>query len=132
MSYWKKMHLVCISGTTILISHPSTMQSHTCTASRSLSFISEFGCWEVVRSRSLPCLVHRRLLFALISLGRYLPTSLHLVRPLTTSYWKRSVLIPLVTSHTALSIVDRPYKPTQVFSACFVLTRTLSRKLPKR
>jgi len=34
-----------------------------------------------------------------------------------------------VTSHTTLSIADWPYKPTRVFSACFLLTHTLTRKL---
>jgi len=37
-----------------------------------------------------------------------------------------------VTSQTTLSIADWPYKPTQVFSACFVPTRTLTGKLPGR
>jgi hypothetical protein len=86
------------------------MQSHTCTTSGSLSFRCEFGCWEAARSRSLPCLVHRRSLLVLVSLA----------------------LIPLATSQTTLSIADWPYKPTRVFSACFVLTRTLFGKLPKR
>jgi len=43
----------------------------------------------------------------------------------------RSALIPLVTSHTAYMIADLPHIPTQVFLACFVLTRTLFRKLPR-
>ena len=37
-----------------------------------------------------------------------------------------------VTSHTTLSIVDWSYKPTQAFSACFVLTRTFTENLSNR
>jgi len=44
----------------------------------------------------------------------------------------RPALIPIVTSQTTLSIVDWPYKPTRVFWECFVLTRTLTGKLPGR
>ncbi|KAK2449830.1 hypothetical protein QL285_008985 [Trifolium repens] len=48
------------------------MQSQTCTASGSLSFRCEFGfCLEAARSHTLPCLVHRRPLPALISLRYY-------------------------------------------------------------
>jgi len=35
----------------------------------------------------------------------------------------------VVTSEKTLSITDWPYKPTRVFSACFVLTRTLTGKV---
>ena len=105
------------------------MQSHTCTASGSLSFRCDSVPLEVVGSRSLSCLVHWRPLFALVILGCYTPTSFRLVRPQTTSYWERSALIPFVTSQTTLSIVDWPYKPTRVFSACFILTR-LPRNFP--
>ena len=45
------------------------MQSHTCTASRSRSFRCDSVRLEGVGSRSLSCLVHRRLLPALASLG---------------------------------------------------------------
>jgi len=107
------------------------MQSHTYMASRTFSFRCEFGCWEGAMSRSFPCLVHQWSLPVLVSLGRFMLTSFRLVRPRTTSYWDRSALIPLVTSQTTLSIVDRPYKPTQVFLECFVLTHTLYRKLPR-
>jgi len=41
-------------------------------------------------------------------------------------------MIISVTSQTTLNIVDWTYKPTRVFSACFVLTRTLIRKIPSR
>jgi len=57
--------------TTIFISLPSTMQSHTCTASGSLSFRCDSVRLKVVGSRSLSCLVHRRLLLVLVSLGCY-------------------------------------------------------------
>jgi len=117
---------------TILISLPSTMQSHTCTVSGSLSFWCDSVPLEAVGSRTLSCLVHQRPLPTLVILGYYMPTSFRLVRPRTTSYWKRSALIPFVTSQTVLSIADWPYKPTRVFLACFVLTRTLTGKLPGR
>ncbi|KAK2409848.1 hypothetical protein QL285_045248 [Trifolium repens] len=109
------------------------MQSQTCTASGSLSFRCEFSfCLEAARSRTLSCLVHRRPLPALVSLGYYMPTSFRLVCPRTTSYWERSALIPFVTPQTAFRMTDRPHKPTRVFSASFVLTCTLSGKLPRR
>jgi len=34
-----------------------------------------------------------------------------------------------ITSQTTLGIADWPYKPTRVFSACFVLTHTFTGKL---
>jgi len=37
-----------------------------------------------------------------------------------------------VASQMTLSIADRPYKSTRVFSVCFVLTRTLIGKLHSR
>jgi len=37
-----------------------------------------------------------------------------------------------VTSQTTLIIVDWSYKPTRVFSTCFVITHTLTGKLPGR
>ncbi|AES74709.1 hypothetical protein MTR_6g012230 [Medicago truncatula] len=78
------------------------MQSHTYTASGSLSFRCESVHLEAVGSRSLSCLVHRRPLPALVSLGCYMSTSFRMVRPRTTPYWERSALIPIVTSQTTL------------------------------
>ncbi|KAK2386224.1 hypothetical protein QL285_060143 [Trifolium repens] len=45
------------------------MQSHTCTASGSLSFGCDSVCLEAAKSRTLSCLVHRRPFPALVSLG---------------------------------------------------------------
>ncbi|KEH25422.1 hypothetical protein MTR_6g022660 [Medicago truncatula] len=59
------------------------MQSHTCTASRSLSF----RC-DSVFPRSMP---GAGPLPALICVGRYMPTSFRLVRPRTTSYWESPI-----------------------------------------
>ncbi|KAK2431118.1 hypothetical protein QL285_029388 [Trifolium repens] len=60
------------------------MQSQTCTVSGSLSFRCEFGfCLEAARSRTLSCLVHRRPLPTLVSLGYYMKNGgnvLHRVR----------------------------------------------------
>lgn len=53
----------------------------------------------------------------------YMSTGFHYVHPRTTSYWERSTLIPLITLHTSLNIVDWPYKTTIFFSMCFVLAR---------
>ena len=46
-----------------------------------------------------------------------------------TSSWDKA-LIPIVTA--AFRIDDCPYKPTRVFPACFVLSRTLPEKFPER
>jgi hypothetical protein len=105
------------------------MQSHICTASGSLSFRCDSDCLEAVRSHSLSCLVHRRSLPTLVSLACYMPTSFRFVHSQTTLYFESSTLIPFVTSQTTLSIVTWPYKPTRVFSACFVLTHMLTGKL---
>ncbi|KEH16817.1 hypothetical protein MTR_0088s0030 [Medicago truncatula] len=48
------------------------MQSHTCTASRTLSFRCDSVPLDAIRSRSLSCLVHRRPFPALVSLGCYI------------------------------------------------------------
>ena len=47
------------------------MQSHTCMASGSLSFRCDLIPLEVVGSRTLSCLVHRRPLPAFVGLGYY-------------------------------------------------------------
>ena len=47
------------------------MQSHTCTASGTLSLRCDSVPLEAVGSRSLSCLVHRRPLPVLVSLGYY-------------------------------------------------------------
>jgi len=92
------------------------MQSHTCTASGSLSFRCDSARLEAVRSRSLSCLVHRRLLPSSIGLGYYMPTSFRLVRPQTTPYWERSALIPLVTSqHLLLGLSTDPTNQHEFF-----------------
>jgi len=70
------------------------MQSHTCTASGSLSFRRGLVRLEAVVTRSLSCLVHWRPLPALISFGCYMPTSFCMVRPRTTPYWEMSAQIP--------------------------------------
>ena len=64
------------------------------------------------RCHSLSCLVHQR---SLPTLTRFC-----LLHPRTTSYWKRYVLIPLVTSETTISIVDWSHKLTRALSVCFV------------
>ncbi|KEH22237.1 hypothetical protein MTR_7g034645 [Medicago truncatula] len=99
------------------------MQSHTCTASRSLSFQ-----YDSVLPRSMP---GARPLPALISLGRYMPTNFRLVHPRTTSYWERSALIPFVTPPRLLSgLPTDPTNQHESFQRVFVLTRTLTGKLP--
>ena len=70
------------------------MQSHTCMASGSLSFRCDSVPLVVVGSHTLSCLVLRRPLPALVSLGYYMPTSFRLVRLRSTSYRERSALIP--------------------------------------
>jgi len=49
----------------------------------------------------------------------------------TSLIWSFSMTLN-VTSQTTLRIVDWPYKPTRVFSTCFVLTSTLTGELPGR
>ena len=71
-----------------------------------------------------PCLMHRRSLPSASDPGRHRSTIFCLVRPQTTPYHNRSALILFVTSQ----IDDCPHKPTQVFPACFILTRTLPEK----
>jgi len=116
---------------TILINISSTMHSHTCTSSGSLSFrCDSIFSYKLLGAGPLPAFISLKHYIS-TKRRRYIPTSFRLVHPRTTSCYKRSPLIPLITSQTARRIADWPYKPTRVFSACFVLACMLTGKLSR-